>query len=157
MKKESELAVIKAEIEEELRHLSKISEMVKTTLNKKAKEEPDEVTKIAMGGLLHSFYNGIERIMLKIVKSFEKEVPTGPGWHVDLLKRARIGISNIRPALWTPSMADVLIDYMGFRHIFRSSYGFELKLDKMLPLLTNVENTLWKLRQEIDIFFNRIL
>ena len=49
-----------------------------------------------------------------------------------------------------------LYQYKNFRHRFVSGYGFQLKAEKMLELVDNIES-LWKdIQSEIDLFWGTL-
>jgi hypothetical protein len=48
-------------------------------------------------------------------------------WHKALLFKMTVPIKGVRPALLSEELAADLDEYLSFRHLFRNSYGFELK------------------------------
>ncbi len=46
---------------------------------------PNQVELAALGSVLHSFYNGIEKTLLIIAKNVDKTVPSDFDWHKSLL------------------------------------------------------------------------
>lgn len=57
-----------------------------------------------------------------------------------------------RPRLLTTELHDALLDYLRFRHVFRSAYSFDLDWQKMAPLVLRVEQTLSELEHVLDRF-----
>jgi hypothetical protein len=113
---------------------------------------PPSVPKVAaIAGALHSFYNGIENILKRIAKTGDGGAPSGPDWHAELLRRMSQP-TNVRPALLDPSLFATLDDYLGFRHVFRSHYSFELTWEFMTPLVKNARPTLDQLEQRLKEF-----
>jgi hypothetical protein len=55
-----------------------------------------------------------------------------------------------RPALLPDDLHNTLVEYLRFRHVFRSAYAFDLQWDKMSGLVLNVESTLQRLEQALD-------
>jgi len=113
--------------------------------------EPDFVEKCGTALILQSFYNGIEKIMLLIMKNKDMRLPNGIKWHKELFDNAFKGTKNrthiLREELW-----EQLNDYLQFRHFVRHAYGFQLKWDKMKNLLFDMI-TLWeKVKEDINIF-----
>jgi hypothetical protein len=49
---------------------------------------PDIIEKSAVALLLQSFYNGIENILIIIVKYFDAKLPNSSKWHKELLEKA---------------------------------------------------------------------
>lgn len=88
---------------------------------------PDPVELAALASVLHSFYNGIENLLLCVAKGFDRAVPTGPKWHRDLLMQMSEP-NDRRPALFSPETSTKLDEYLGFRHFYRHAYTFFLVL-----------------------------
>ncbi len=76
---------------------------------------------------LHGFYNGLERIFEDIARTVDVNVPSGPAWHQDLLRRMSIAISDLRPAVIRSETRRCLDEYRDFRHIVRHVYAFNLR------------------------------
>ena len=113
--------------------------------------EPDFVEKCGIALILHSFYNGIEKITLLILKNKDMELPNGIKWHKELFDNAFKGTKN-RSHIFREELYEQLNDYLQFRHFVRHAYGFQLKWDKMKNLLFDMI-TLWeKVKEDINIF-----
>jgi hypothetical protein len=95
--------------------------------------------------MLHSFYTGIENILKRIAVALDGGLPKGENWHRDLLaSMAKPGAH--RPAALSPAARLALRQYLGFRHVFRQGYGFDLQWEKMSGLVGQCEAT-WRLVQ----------
>lgn len=79
---------------------------------------------------LHNFYTGCERIFQIIASELNGGKPSNYDWHRRLLERMAQPQEH-RPAVITQETATDLKDYLGFRHIVRNIYGFELNLDRL--------------------------
>lgn len=96
----------------------------------------------ALGSILHDFYNCCERIFRKIAVELNGGFEDSPQWHRSLLQRMATSLEGVRPAVISPELAADLEEYLSFRHVFRSIYGFELKgervgrLARLLPSLS---------------------
>ena len=101
------------------------------------REEQSAVELAAIGTFLHNMYSGIENMLKQIVKDRGKEIPTSDTWHKDLLELAT------SEAIVSERLADLLYEYLTFRHFFVHAYGFMLKEDHVSPLATNASNV-WK-------------
>jgi hypothetical protein len=80
----------------------------------------------AGGSILHDFYTGIEKIFESIAKEIDNRIPMGEEWHSELLRQMTLDIPGLRPPVITASTEKKLREYLGFRHLFRKRYGFEL-------------------------------
>jgi len=105
-----------------------------------------------IGSILHDFYTGMENIFEKIAKELEGSVPKGPDWHKDLLEDMTIEIRNLRPPVIDDSLKKELNEYLRFRHLFRSLYGFELDRSRMRPLIERFDHVLENFEHQIYNF-----
>lgn len=142
-------AALKLEIADELMNLDRLVERSKVLLQK-VSPEPTFIEIDAAGKLVHDFYSGVERIFEHIAVRLGPGLPAGPSWHVQLLRSMESHVEGIRPAVIDHELARRLVDYLRFRHVFRHSYGYELEWDKLHPLVEKLQDTLARLRQQID-------
>lgn len=146
---------LKLEIAGELTNLARIIDESKLLLQKLL-PEPTSIELRAAGSLVHDFYNGVERIFERIAVRLGPGLPAGPGWHTLLLRSMESDVEGIRPAVIDHQLALRLVDYLRFRHLFRHSYGYELEWDKLQPLVERFEETLGRLRQQLEQFLKTL-
>lgn len=111
----------------------------------------------ARGSMLHDFYNGVERIFVRIARELNGGVPRGEQWHRDLIDDMALAIPQVRPAVIDRDLANVLAEYLRFRHVFRNVYGGVLDPDRMAALEERLPETLAAFRQRIDAFLSWML
>ncbi|WP_010253413.1 hypothetical protein [Treponema primitia] len=109
-------------------------------------KKPDLIECSAVALLLHSFYNGIENILLTIMKYKENGSLNGSKWHTELLDNAFEAMNN-RSAIFRNEIKETLQDYLSFRHFVRHTYGFRIKWEKMEDKLNNLKE-IWKIVKE---------
>ena len=147
--------ILKKKIEFEIsqigEHLSKSSVLIK----KCSVQEPDYVELCAAGSILQSFYNGIENILLIISKSIDGKFPSQGKWHSELLS-IMCKKTDQRPAVFQEALYPILLDYMNFRHFFRHSYGYSMKWEKLSHLFLNIDNNWDKIKNELEVFVNKM-
>ena len=90
-----------------------------------------------LGSVLHSFYNGIENIFDIIAKNIDKNVPTGNKSHQELLHQMASENSK-RDAVVEEDLYLKLREYATFRHFYRHAYSFQLKWEKLKPLVDDI-------------------
>ncbi|MCA9950527.1 MAG: hypothetical protein KDE48_12835, partial [Anaerolineales bacterium] len=90
---------------------------------------------------LHSFYSGVERIFEWIARQIDGGLPEGSSWHRELLQQMTLDIPNVRPSVIQPSTAKLLDEFLGFRHVVRSLYSWELEPAKVERLLSMLPET----------------
>lgn len=83
-------------------------------------------------------------------------VPIGPGWDMLLLRSMESPVEGLWPAVIDHALALSLVDYVGFRHLFHHSDGYELLWHKVRPLVVAMEETLTRLRQQLEPFISAL-
>lgn len=129
---------LRADIRRGLADLQRIVEESQEVLQHE--EWPDIAFKRTLGSLLHDFYTGVERCSNIIVLELDGGLPAGPDWHVQLLRRMITPIEGVRPAVLDEELAEILDEYLRFRHLFRAVYGFELRKERLLALAGNLSH-----------------
>jgi hypothetical protein len=142
---------LREEIELELAQLHQLLAQFKPLLERVRNTPPDDVEIIALAGILHAFYTGVENICKRIAVHLDGGPPRGEFWHRELLN-AMIHPGRSRPEVISTEMYRRLKDYLDFRHVFRQAYSFELQWDKMEPLVLNCEQVLLDLEAELQTF-----
>lgn len=125
--KQAQFARLKAFIDKEIRNLDRLMQEAEHT-------SFDTAHPRHIGSLLHDFYTGIERVFERIATNLDGEVPSGETWHKDLLDSMALELEGIRPPFISEYIQKRLDEYLRFRHLFRSLYGFELDKERMRKL-----------------------
>jgi len=115
---------------------------------------PDKIETAALGTVLHSFYNGVENILKFIVHENNEKFGEGSNWHVELLEKVVISTDK-RTAVISRELQSKLIEYMKFRHAFRHTYGFQLKWERMEPLVVNLNSVANEFIESINQFISK--
>lgn len=131
------LQVLKAEIEKELEDIR--TELERIRLKKrKLRIENDSVLVDALydsiASAIHSIYGGIEKVLVKIIKEIDRNVPVGKNWHRELLQRVSIEIPHIRPRIISDISREYLENILSFRHAFRNLYLYRLLPEKVIEI-----------------------
>jgi len=112
---------------------------------------PDFIEMSAGAMVLHSFYNGIENILLLIFKHYNEQLPNSNKWHMELLDKAFVSDKNRKQILSKESQKR-LEEYLKFRHFVRHSYGFQLEWERMEDLIEGI-NCFWEIiKKDINNF-----
>jgi len=118
----------------------------------KAQESHDDYFIDGVALNLHGFYSSLERIFEKIAAVVDGTVPAGANWHQELLSQMSIEIPSERPAVISDSLREELEVYRGFRHIVRNVYTFQLRPEKIAPLVENLSKVFATAKSEISAF-----
>jgi hypothetical protein len=114
-------------------------------------KEPDFVERCGIALILHSFYNGLENIMLLIIRNKDENLPNGIKWHKDLFSKS-FEKTESRTQILRYELKEPLNDYLQFRHFVRHSYGFQLKWEKMKDMLFGMDMIWVKIKEDLNIF-----
>lgn len=112
---------------------------------------PDIAEKIAISQILHSFYCGIERITVLLLKSIGENIPNDGKWHKTLFE-FMFGANPKGVAIIRQDLKSQLEPYMAFRHVVRQVYGFELRWNDMKELVNNLEKTWEAVKSDFEAF-----
>ena len=112
---------------------------------------PDFIELSAAAMVLHSFYNGVENIILMIFKNFEEKLPSGNNWHIELLEKATTQNGN-RKIIFNSELKNQLEEYRKFRHIVRHTYNYKLNWTIMEGIMNNVNNVWNKIKESLIKF-----
>ena len=140
---------IAAEIQHELERLEQLREELML-----APRGDDTFAMRARGSILHDFYNGIERVLIRIAEELNGGVPQGEQWHRQLLTDMTLEISGVRPAVIELNLAKELGDYLRFRHVFRHVYGSLLEAERMRLLEEKLPDVLSAFLTQIRAFLD---
>ena len=141
-----------AEIESELASLDELEREITN-----APQQDDIYSLRARGSILHDFYNGIERIFVRIASELNGGVPQAEQWHRELVKNMTLDIPEVRPAVIDMTLAGVLGEYLRFRHIFRNVYGSVLEAERLRSLERRLPVTLAAFRERVQVFLSWML
>jgi len=89
------------------------------------------------------FYIGVENILKMIAEELNGGVPRGEGWHKRLLHSMALEVKGLRPPVISNELYHDLLKFLGFRHVVRQAYGFQLD-EKKLGELEKIFKRTWK-------------
>jgi len=128
-------------VELEIARLLRLVEDHRVLSKKVFREEPDAIELSALSAYLHSFYTGMENIFKQIAVDIDSSWPSAERWHSDLLDFMAHPTEK-RPAVLSAELSRKLVRYLGFRHVFRHAYMFNLEWAKMRDLVLESEEIL---------------
>lgn len=105
---------------------------------------------------LHNLYNAIEDLFKIVANAFENSVAEMGRWHIELLRRMRLEIPGIRPALVSDELYPLLDRLRAFRHVFRHAYGTCLEEDQVQIVLARARAARPLLKRDLERFLNRL-
>jgi hypothetical protein len=143
----------KAKILYEISRIDKLLDDSSPLINLCKLKEPDYIEVTAMAQILHSFYNGIESIIIFILKNINEKLPNDYKWHKTLLEIS-FGQNTRYIKIFRDEIKNILNDYLNFRHFIRHSYSSELKWKDMEQLTKNIEELWIIIKEDFNNFIN---
>jgi hypothetical protein len=144
----------KIKIEFEISQIEKLLDSSKPVFDLCKLKTPDFIEMSAIALILHSFYNGIENILVLTYKNTKTGLPVGTKWHIELLERVFTTTGNGK-IIFRDELREPLNEYLKFRHFIRHAYGFQLKWEQMENLAKEL-HTIWiKAKEDITKFIGR--
>jgi len=106
-------------------------------------------------------YTAVEDLLKSTAVTFENNIDSPQSYHIELLKRMKLDIPDIRPAVISEPSFKILDKLRGFRHFIRHGYDYELdkdgydyELDKdeLLLLQNKITESFMSVSNDIDSF-----
>lgn len=145
---------LRKQVAVELEQLEQLIDVHRPLLDSCENAAPTAIELSALAAMLHSFYTGIENIFKRVCVELGAEMPTGTAWHRELLDL--MSKPNDLPGIViSPELGRRLEEYLKFRHVFRQAYSFQLRWEKLSPLVFNCEETLRSVRAELRSFLEK--
>jgi hypothetical protein len=142
---------VKEKIGYEISRIEKMINDAKPLLDLCKLKEPDFIEITASAQILHSFYNGVESVVILILKTTNEKIPNGSKWHKTLFE-IMFGTNSKNIEIIRKDIKKQMERYMYFRHFIRHSYSSELKWSEMEPLIKSLEE-MWKIiRTDFEFF-----
>jgi uncharacterized protein (UPF0332 family) len=142
---------VKEKIEHEVSRIEKLLNDAKPLLDLCKLKEPDFVEITATAQILHSFYNGVESVVILFLKSINEKVPNDISWHKTLFE-IMFGQNSKNITILNNDIKEQLRKYMYFRHIIRHTYSSELVWSEMEMLVKNLEETWNTIKTDFKLF-----
>lgn len=106
----------------------------------------------AKASFMADFYMGVENIFRTIAEELNGGAPRGDGWHKRLLTGMAVEQKGVRPTVISPALSAELAQFLGFRHVVRQAYGFQLDEQKLAALEKIFLSTWRRFAREIKSF-----
>ena len=149
---QARIAILKAEVDTRQRDIDDVYERIE---NRRGKFRKTAEGIDSMAYQIHNLYSAFEQQFETVAKFFENRLEEQRD-HVDLLRRMRLEIDGIRPALVSDEAFVLLDELRRFRHFFRHAYTTDLNPDNLVDLLSKVERLRPVHRQDMAEFLGRI-
>ncbi|UNC93521.1 ribonuclease toxin HepT-like protein [Candidatus Contubernalis alkaliaceticus] len=145
------LAVLRDEIDEELRQIYHLRNELKQISNEKMLKSINLKTRV-YASIISDFFMASERIFKLIAKEIDEELPESDDWHKKLLRQMSVEIPEIRPAVIDKKLYFLLEEYLKFRHLVRNIYGFQLNYERFAHLIIDIDTAVSEMVKQINSF-----
>ena len=142
---------LKIKIEHEISRIEKQITDAKPLLDLCKIKEPDFVEITATAQILHSFYNGVESVIMLFIKNSGEKLPNDIHWHKTVFEMA-FGKNSKKIKIINDDIKEKLEDYLSYRHFIRHSYSSELKWKEMAPLVKELDETWKTIKSNFEMF-----
>lgn len=139
----------------EISEIDKLFESYSLLIEYCQKSEPDLIEMTALAAFLHSFYSGIEKILLIVAKDIDNKVPQNSQWHSELLIQMSQN-NEKREVVVSDENLNTLKKYLAFRHFFRHAYTFTLNWENLRDLSVNITDIWIKIKNELLAFIESV-
>ena len=142
---------LKEKIEYEISRIERLLNDAKPLMDLCKIKEPDFIEITALAQILHSFYNGVESVVILFLKSINEKVPNDNRWHKALFE-ITFGKNSKNIVILRPDIKGQMDKYMYFRHFIRHSYSSELKWSEMEILVKNLDEMWAAIKTDFESF-----
>jgi hypothetical protein len=102
--------------------------------------------------LMHNLYSAYEDMFKEVSICFENNIERSSGFHKNLLTRMKLAIPGIRPFVLSEKSFLLLGEMMGFRHVFRHSYSYNLEPERLEKLREKILLGRTAISSDIELF-----
>jgi hypothetical protein len=143
-------SLVRGRILQELDNLAQVVKRVNKGMERARQNPTDKdlfLDAVALN--LHDFYSGLERVFQYIAAHIDQNLPSGGNWHRELLRQMQQEISDLRPAVLSAGTVEKLEEYLRFRHVVRNVYAFQFDMERLEPLVNNLNPTFDRVKEEL--------
>ncbi len=149
---EAGIAILKAEVDSRQRDIDAIYDRIE---NRRGTFRESVEGVDSMAYQIHNLYSAFEQLFETVARFFENRLEE-ERYHVDLLRRMRLDIDGVRPALVSDEAFVLLDELRRFRHLFRHAYTVDMKPENLADLLSKAERLRPVHLRDVAEFLGRI-
>ena len=101
---------------------------------------------------LHNLYSVYEDMFKEISSTFENNIDRSSGFHKYLLTRMKLSIPGVRQKVLSKNSYEILGELLGFRHVFRHAYNYNLSADKINVIREKILIHFQEIQNDISSF-----
>jgi len=146
-----EVILFLSEFDYQVGVIQQLFQALEQRLEKLDRENTPELVE-STGYWLHNIYCAFEDLFKMVSGFWGNHTPVDGEYHIQLLKRMRLTIQGIRPALLSDESYRTLHELRGFRHAFRHAYTYGLDGERVRQLLRRVVQAKTHLLEDLQAF-----
>ena len=131
---DARIALLISELKSQREDILSLHAKIAERLSDLQKEPDNEAIRDSLGYKLHNLYCAYEDLFKIVARFFENHIDDASRYHTLLLKRMKLDIAGVRPALISDETFKILNELRAFRHFFRHAYIYELDTNKLIDL-----------------------
>lgn len=128
---EDRLRRLLADLRADLEVLNLVAERLAQPLGPRPDPRAEAAERALVAVELHRYYGALEGMFERVARTMDGHVPSGEGWHRDLLRQVSLPVPGVRDVLIAPLVAGELSHLLSFRHFFRHAYPVELDMARL--------------------------
>jgi hypothetical protein len=136
-------------IQSELENIDREIDFLESLRNNSVSPELDEVESRAAALAIATIYNGMGKVLLRVMKMAGNPRPSGKNWHAELLDGA------FRNRVLSEATKDEMKKLMAFRHFVRHAYSFEIRAGIVSQAMNEIEVLVSSFKLEIQRHVDR--
>ncbi|MCS6936253.1 MAG: hypothetical protein NZ610_01725 [Candidatus Bipolaricaulota bacterium] len=149
---EARWALLKASLDAQRQEIARIF----TKIEERQAHLDDPVYLESLGYQLHNLYSAFEDLFKIVAEFFENRIAERAEYHRELLRRMKIPIETVRPALLSEESYRLLDNLRAFRHFFRHAYEAELDPKRVALVVEDALKLKNIYAQEIERFLGQL-
>lgn len=148
---EGKFAILKSELMNQWNEIVKIYKRIEERKRKRGIHALE-----SLAYQLHNLYCAYEDLFKIVAGFFENSIEDPSKYHAELLKRMKMEIEGVRPALISEESFKLLNSLRGFRHFFRHAYSYELDERKVSLVLEDALKLKETFKPELENFLSKL-
>jgi hypothetical protein len=112
--------------------LDRLADAIASLVPPAADERGEWMRGLALAFEVERYYTAIETLLTRVLRTIDGDVPSGAGWHQEVLRGAAVALEGVRPAIVPHEIVADMRELLKFRHLARHGYEADPVLPRMV-------------------------
>jgi len=121
-----------AEMVDDRASLDRLAGALATLVPPASDERGEWMRGLALAFEVERYYTAVATLLTRVLRTVDGDVPSGAGWHQEVLRGASVSVEGVRPAVVPPEIVADMRELLKFRHLARHGYESEPVLPRMI-------------------------